>query len=72
VQVDDSFDRLADKYSSAPPKILLCSKYERHTDHRSYVDRAGFFEEICKEPPPVEIKRKSAAAAEEEAEAEEE
>merc|ERR1711915_602198 len=30
VQVDESFDRLADKFTSAPPKILLCSKYERH------------------------------------------
>lgn len=73
VQVDDSFDRLADKYSSAPPKILLCSKYERHTDHRSYVDRMGYFEELAKEPPAPEIQRRGGGGGGgEEEEAEEE
>lgn len=57
VQVDESFDRLADKFTSAPPKIQLCSKYERHTDHRSYKERMVLFEELAKEPPAPEIKR---------------
>lgn len=57
VQVDESFDRLADKFTSAPPKILLCSKYERHTDHRSYGDRITHFEELAKEPPPPVLNR---------------
>jgi len=57
VQVDDSFDRLADKFTSAPPKILLCSKYERHTDHRSYGERITLFEELAKEPPAPELQR---------------
>jgi len=55
VQVDDSFDRLSDKFTGAPPKIQLCSKYERHTDHRTYADRMQHFEELAKEPPPPEI-----------------
>ncbi|MEH0879094.1 hypothetical protein V6M80_12265 [Enterococcus faecium] len=55
VQVDESFDRLADKFTGAPPKIQLCSKYERHTDHRTYVERKDLFEELAKEPPPPEI-----------------
>ncbi|XP_062609548.1 troponin T, skeletal muscle-like [Saccostrea cucullata] len=50
-QVDESFDRLADKFTGAPPKIQLCSKYERHTDHRSYGQRLQLFEEISK---PIE------------------
>ncbi|XP_052692608.1 troponin T, skeletal muscle-like isoform X6 [Crassostrea angulata] len=45
-QVDESFDRLADKFAGAPPKIQLCSKYERHTDHRSYGQRLELFEEL--------------------------
>lgn len=57
VQVDESFDRLADKFTGAPPKIQLCSKYERHTDHRTYVQRKDLFEELAKDPPPPEIKR---------------
>uniref|UniRef100_A0A0B6ZKU4 Troponin T n=1 Tax=Arion vulgaris TaxID=1028688 RepID=A0A0B6ZKU4_9EUPU len=57
VQVDESFDRLADKFTSAPPKIQLCSKYERHTDHRSYKERMVLFEELAKDPPPPEINR---------------
>lgn len=55
VQVDESFDRLADKFTGAPPKIQLCSKYERHTDHRTYVERKVLFEDLAKEPPPPEI-----------------
>jgi len=57
VQVDDSFDRLSDKFTGAPPKIQLCSKYERHTDHRTYVERKVLFEEIAKEVPPPELIR---------------
>lgn len=49
VQVDESFDRLADKFTSAPPKIQLCSKYERHTDLRSYKDRISHFETLAKD-----------------------
>ena len=37
------------------PKIQLCSKYERHTDHRTYADRMHHFEELAKEPPAPEI-----------------
>ncbi|XP_067655723.1 troponin T, skeletal muscle-like isoform X2 [Haliotis asinina] len=67
VQVDESFDRLADKFTSAPPKIQLCSKYERHTDHRTYNERAKLFEDLAIEPPPPEIQhvQKSQAAEEE-------
>ncbi|XP_055996885.1 troponin T, skeletal muscle-like isoform X7 [Ostrea edulis] len=50
-QVDESFDRLADKFAGAPPKIQLCSKYERHTDHRSYGQRLELFEDLSK---PIE------------------
>jgi len=57
VQVDESFDRLADKHTSAPPKIQLCSKYERHTDHRTYTDRMSHFEELAKEPPAPVLNR---------------
>merc|ERR1719317_1513156 len=69
VQVDDSFDRLSDKFTSAPPKIQLCSKYERHTDHRTYADRMHHFEELAKEPPAPEIQHVGGG---EEAEGEEE
>ncbi|KAK7098405.1 hypothetical protein V1264_002709 [Littorina saxatilis] len=55
VMVDESFDRLADKFTSAPPKIQLCSKYERHTDHRTYVERKDLFKKLAEEPPPPEI-----------------
>jgi len=70
VQVDESFDRLADKYTSAPPKIQLCSKYERHTDHRSYKQRVDLFEDLTKEVPPPEIMKAGGggSAAEEEEE----
>jgi len=57
VQVDESFDRLSDKFGSAPPKIQLCSKYERHTDHRSYKQRIDLFEELGKEVPPPVLNR---------------
>jgi len=66
VQVDESHDRLADKHTNAPPKIQLCSKYERHTDIRSYGERIDLFEELGKEKPAPEIK-KAAADAEPEA-----
>uniref|UniRef100_A0A194AM07 Putative troponin-T n=2 Tax=Pinctada fucata TaxID=50426 RepID=A0A194AM07_PINFU len=54
-RVDESFDRLADKFAGAPPKIQLCSKYERHTDHRSYDQRKDLYEELSKpiEPPKI-------------------
>jgi len=65
VQVDESFDRLADKFTSAPPKIQLCSKYERHTDHRSYRERMDLFEELAKEPPAPEVDRVGGGAGEE-------
>ncbi|XP_071100132.1 troponin T, skeletal muscle-like isoform X6 [Haliotis cracherodii] len=65
VQVDESFDRLADKFTSAPPKIQLCSKYERHTDHRTYNERAKLFEELAVEPPPPEIQHVQKAGDEE-------
>ncbi|XP_046581156.1 troponin T, skeletal muscle-like isoform X3 [Haliotis rubra] len=66
VQVDESFDRLADKFTSAPPKIQLCSKYERHTDHRTYNERAKLFEDLAIEPPPPEIQHVQTGEAEEE------
>jgi len=71
VQVDESFDRLADKFTSAPPKIQLCSKYERHTDHRSYGERMTLFEELSKEKPAPKINRVGDKQAEEEPAAEE-
>lgn len=71
VQVDESFDRLADKYTSAPPKIQLCSKYERHTDHRTYLQRMTLFEELAKEVPPPELKRVGGGGGGTEAEEEE-
>ncbi|XP_029638600.1 troponin T, skeletal muscle isoform X10 [Octopus sinensis] len=48
-RVDDSFDNLADKYAGCPPKILLHSKYERLTDHRSYGERKDLYEKVSKE-----------------------
>jgi len=65
VQVDESFDRLADKFTSAPPKIQLCSKYERHTDHRTYRQRMDLFEELGKEVPPPELNRINAGGDDE-------
>ena len=52
----------------AQPKIQLCSKYERHTDHRTYVERKDLFEELAKEPPPPEIVRVGAGEEEQTAE----
>ncbi|XP_069134143.1 troponin T, skeletal muscle-like isoform X3 [Argopecten irradians] len=49
VQVDDSFDPMAEKYSSAPPKVQMYSKYERHTDLRSYGNRVDYFETKAKQ-----------------------
>lgn len=72
VQVDESFDRLADKFSGAPPKIQLCSKYERHTDHRTYVQRKDLFEDLAKEPPTPEIQHVGGGGEEEQAEEQEE
>ena len=73
VKVDESFDRLADKFINAPPKIQLCSKYERHTDNRSYNERMTLFEEICKPVAPPEIvRRKGGQTSEAEGEEEEE
>lgn len=63
VQVDDSFDRLGDKFTSAPPKIQLCSKYEKHTDHRSYAERMDLFEQLSKEKVVEHKKPKSAEGA---------
>lgn len=71
-KVDESFDRLTDKFTNAPPKILLCSKYERHTDHRSYGERKQLFEDICTPKPPPEIMRIKKGGDEEEAGGEEE
>ncbi|GFO17848.1 troponin t [Plakobranchus ocellatus] len=34
------------------PKIQLCSKYERHTDLRSYKDRISHFETLAKDAVP--------------------
>nr|BAA22851.1 troponin T [Mizuhopecten yessoensis] len=48
VQVDDSFDPLAEKYTSAPPKVQMYSKYERHTDLRTYGTRVDYFETKAK------------------------
>jgi len=48
-RVDDSFDKLADKYAGCPPKIMLHSKYERLTDHRSYGERRDLYFKIMAE-----------------------
>jgi len=73
-QVDESFDRLADKFAGAPPKIQLCSKYERHTDHRTYGQRLVLFEELSKplESPKVGRKHGGEEEGGETAQAEEE
>lgn len=36
-------DPISEKYTTAPPKIQLCSKYERHTDRRNYEERKTVF-----------------------------
>jgi len=48
-RVDDSFDKLADKYAGCPPKIMLHSKYERLTDHRNYDERRDLYSKIIAE-----------------------
>jgi len=48
-RVDESFDKLADKYAGCPPKILLHSKYERLTDHRNYDERRDLYYKIIAE-----------------------
>ncbi|CAE1322469.1 TNNT3 [Acanthosepion pharaonis] len=48
-RVDDSFDHLADKYAGCPPKIMLHSKYERLTDHRSYDERKDLYSKLTTE-----------------------
>ncbi|XP_052268341.1 troponin T, skeletal muscle-like isoform X2 [Dreissena polymorpha] len=57
VQVDDSYDRMNDKFGNAPPKILLCSKYERHTDQRSFDQRYKLYEELSADKPLPELLR---------------
>jgi len=39
----EKVDPMAEKYSGIPPKIQLCSKYERHKDRRTYVERKDVF-----------------------------
>uniref|UniRef100_K1QPC9 Troponin T, skeletal muscle n=1 Tax=Magallana gigas TaxID=29159 RepID=K1QPC9_MAGGI len=58
-QMSKGFDRLADKFAGAPPKIQLCSKYERHTDHRSYGQRLELFEELSKPIEPSFVTKKT-------------
>lgn len=41
---DSQFDRLSDKYSQAPPKVLMFSKYERQTDSRKFGERMSIFQ----------------------------
>nr|BAA13610.1 troponin T [Chlamys nipponensis] len=48
VQVDDSYDPMAEKYGSCPPKVQMYSKYERHTDLRTYGTRVDYFETKAK------------------------
>lgn len=47
------------------PKIQLCSKYERHTDHRSYGQRLELFEELSKPIEPFSIPKKGEDGEEE-------
>jgi len=61
-QEEKSFDALADKFASAPPKIEMYSKYERQKDKRSYGQRKEIFygpnwaEDIQKIRPTKTIK----------------
>ncbi|XP_045176678.1 troponin T, skeletal muscle-like isoform X5 [Mercenaria mercenaria] len=57
IQVDDSYDRMNDRFSNAPPKILLCSKYERHTDDRSFDQRYKLYEDLSADKPLPELLR---------------
>ncbi|XP_067952007.1 troponin T, skeletal muscle-like isoform X3 [Watersipora subatra] len=40
---DGGFDRLADKFPNVPPKVALCSKYDRQTDTRGFAERREMF-----------------------------
>lgn len=39
----ETADRMNDKHVNAPAKVTLCSKFDRHTDHRTYSERMQFF-----------------------------
>ncbi|XP_074659907.1 uncharacterized protein LOC141912539 isoform X6 [Tubulanus polymorphus] len=39
----DDEDPMSQRFAGAPPKIQLCSKYERHTDRRNYGERKDVF-----------------------------
>ncbi|KAL3843190.1 hypothetical protein ACJMK2_021140 [Sinanodonta woodiana] len=54
-QVDESFDRLADKYTGAPPKIQVKSKYERDMDQQTFADKLRAFKKAAdaERGPPV-------------------
>lgn len=39
VQVDDAYDPNADKFTNAPPKILVASKFERNLDRRTWGEK---------------------------------
>jgi len=49
VQYDDSYDRMNDRFSNAPPKILVANKYEANLDRRPWNDRLNQFgkEDLC-------------------------
>lgn len=39
VQVDDAFDPNAEKFTNAPPKVLVASKFERNLDRRTWGEK---------------------------------
>ncbi|XP_052821490.1 troponin T, skeletal muscle-like isoform X1 [Mya arenaria] len=43
VQVDDSYDRMNDRFGNAPPKILVANKYEANLDRRSWKDKVDAY-----------------------------
>lgn len=43
LQYDDSYDRMNDRFSNAPPKILVANKYEANLDRRPWKDRLTQF-----------------------------
>lgn len=45
VQYDDSYDRMNDRFSNAPPKILVASKYESKVDRRPWEEKVKCFNE---------------------------